>query len=66
MLGKTAKAAESSWPRRVLINRDLIEVALLCPLCPGNDQIPQRREMTRCAKSGSEALISSSGEGGMI
>ena len=24
-----------------------------CPLCPDSDQIPQRSEMTRCARSGS-------------
>lgn len=31
----------------------LIDVALLCPLCPGSDQIPHRAETTRCARNGS-------------
>ena len=34
-----------------------------CPLCPGSDQIPQRSEMTRCARYGNglPALATMSG-----
>jgi hypothetical protein len=49
MLGTTAKASSSLVRARTHKSR-LVDVALLCPLCPGSHQIPHRSEMTRRAK----------------